>query len=157
MRLNVVTLGGNITRDPQLRHLPQGSSVAEFGLAINERYGELEKTVFVDIACFGKTAEFVNQYLKKGRAIVLVGSLKYDSWEDKTSGVKRNKLSVVAHQIQFADGKRSDDGDQDAPAEERQEKPAARTQQRAASQPARASKQSPLDEEPQFKEDQIPF
>jgi single-strand DNA-binding protein len=98
--LNKVFLMGNLTRDPDLRGLPSGQSVCEFGLAITERYGEREETVFIDITCWGKTAEFCKNYLTKGSNVYIEGKLKLDTWEDRNGGGKRSKLSVTALTVQ---------------------------------------------------------
>lgn len=108
--LNRVQLAGNLTRDPEVRVIGADRSVANFGLAINRKFksqGEAkEETTFVDVECWGKTAELVGQYLTKGRACYLEGSLRLDQWDDKESGQKRSKLKVVADSVQFlSDGK----------------------------------------------------
>lgn len=111
---NRVILMGNLTRDPELKFLPNGSSVANFGIAMNERWtdrqtGEQkESPCFVEVAAWGKQAEVVNEYLSKGSPVFLEGSLKFDSWE-ADDGTKRNKLSVTAFRVQFIGGRR--DGD----------------------------------------------
>ncbi len=106
--LNEVRLIGRLTRDPELRAIPNGQQVAQLGLATSRKYkgqdGVLrEETTFVDITCWGKLADTVTRYMKKGRLIFVAGRLKFDSWDDKTSGQKRSKLSVVAENIQFLD------------------------------------------------------
>lgn len=103
---NRVLLMGNLTRDPQLKYLPSQQAVAEFGIAINRKFktaaGEdREEVTFVDVTAFGKTAEVINQHMRKGRAIFLEGRLKFDSWEDRNGGGKRSKLSVVMDNFQF--------------------------------------------------------
>jgi single-strand DNA-binding protein len=103
---NQVTLMGNITRDPQLKQLPSQSVVVEFGLACNRKFKtadgeEREETAFIDCAAFGKQAEVIHQYCQKGKPLFVQGRLKYDTWEDKNSGGKRSKLSVVVEQFQF--------------------------------------------------------
>ena len=112
---NKVILAGNLTRDPELRYTPKGTAVAKIGLAINRKWrsetGEMkEETTFVDVDCFGKTAETVGQYLKKGRPILIEGRLRYETWEDKQSGQKRSKLGVVMESFQFIDSNRGDGG-----------------------------------------------
>src|SRR5260221_4138263 len=102
---NHVLLMGNMPRDPQLRQLPKGSAVVDFGLATSRKCrsaaGEdKEETCFVDCAAFGKQAEVIHQYCKKGKPIFVEGRLKYDTWEDK-SGAKRSKVSVVVENFQF--------------------------------------------------------
>jgi single-strand DNA-binding protein len=104
--VNRVIVAGNLTRDPQVRFLSNEKAVANFGLAINNRFkaadGTMkEDTVFVDIEAWGRTAELVGQYLTKGRSCLVEGRLKLDSWEK--DGVKQSKLRVVADNVQFLD------------------------------------------------------
>lgn len=112
---NRVILLGNLTRDPELKFLPNGTSVANFGIAMSERYtdrqsGEQKENVcFVDVEAWGRQAEVVNEYLTKGSPIFIEGSLKFDSWEAE-DGSKRNKLRVRAFRIQLIGGRR--DGDE---------------------------------------------
>lgn len=109
---NKVMLMGNLTRDPQVKHLPGNLVVAEFGIACSRRYrtaaGEdREETAFVDCSAFGRQAEVISQFCKKGKPLFLEGRLKYDSWDDKATGHKRSKLSVVVENFQFV-GNRDD-------------------------------------------------
>lgn len=108
MSMNLVVLQGNLTRDPQVKLLPGGSSVCEFGIALNERFGSgedaKERTTFVECAGFGKTAEFVQKYFQKGSPILLQGRLKYDQWEK--DGKKQSKLTVTIDRATFSGGKR---------------------------------------------------
>ncbi len=104
--LNKVLLMGNLTRDPEVRYTPKGTAVAELGIAVNRVYSgengeKREEVTFVDVTVWGRTAENVGEYLKKGRPVFVEGRLQLDSWEDKTSGQKRNKLKVVADNVQF--------------------------------------------------------
>ncbi len=103
--MNLVILKGNLTRDPELGEAGK-STVCNFGMAINERYtdrdGEKKETVtFVDVAAFGKTAEVIDEYFRKGDPILINGKLKLDEWEDKKSGDKRSKLKVIAFEFDF--------------------------------------------------------
>ena len=105
---NKVILAGNLTRDPELRYTPKGTAVARLGIACNRKWksetGELkEEVTFVDVDAFGKQAETIGQYLKKGRPILIEGRLRYDTWEDKQSGQKKSKLGVVLENFQFLD------------------------------------------------------
>ena len=118
---NKVILMGNLTRDPELRYTPKGTAIAKIGLAINRKWksesGEMkEETTFVDVNAFGKTAETIGQYLKKGRPILIEGRLRYETWEDKQTKQKRSKLGVVLETFQFLDsgGGRGDGGDASA-------------------------------------------
>ncbi len=105
--LNKVMLMGNLTRDIELRHTASQMAIAKFGLAINRKYktasGEQkEEVTFVDCDAFGRTAEVMNQYLKKGRPVFIEGSLRLDQWEGK-DGSKQSKLKVVVDSFQFID------------------------------------------------------
>lgn len=111
---NKVILIGNLTRDPEMKYLPSGTAVANFGIAMNERYtdrqtGEQkESACFVDVEAWDRQAEVVNEYLSKGSPIFLEGSLKFDSWETP-EGEKRNRLKVRLLRFQFIGGRQ--DGD----------------------------------------------
>ena len=113
---NKVILAGNLTRDPELRYTPKGLAIAKIGLAINRSWktetGEAkEEVTFVDIDAFGKQAETIGQYLKKGRPILVEGRLKLDQWDDKQTGQKRSRLGVVLESFQFLDsGNRGESG-----------------------------------------------
>ena len=103
---NKVILMGNLTRDPELRYTPKGMAIAKIGLAVNRNWtneaGEKkEEVTFVDVDVFGRTAENVGQYMRKGRPIMIEGRLRLDQWDDKQTGQKRSKLGVVAETVQF--------------------------------------------------------
>ena len=111
---NKVILMGNRTRDPEVKYTSGGTAIAKLGMAIKRRWrgqdGQTqEETTFVDVDAFGRQAETVGQYLKKGRPIMIEGRLKYDQWEDKQTGQKRSKLGVVLERFEFLDS-RSDGG-----------------------------------------------
>lgn len=111
---NRVILMGNLTRDPQLKYLPNNTAVCEFGMAMNRRYrdrdgNQQEEVCFVDVAAFGRPAETINQYMSKGRQLMVEGRLKFDSWTSQDGG-KRSKLSVVCENFQFV-GDRSGGGE----------------------------------------------
>jgi single-strand DNA-binding protein len=105
MNLNSVILIGRLTRDPESKFLQSGMQVVNFGLAINnkrkdKKSGEtIEETTFVDVAAFGKTADFIAQYIKKGGEIAIQGRLNFQEWEAK-DGQKRSKLQVIADNVQ---------------------------------------------------------
>jgi single-strand DNA-binding protein len=106
---NKVILMGNLTRDPQLRYLPSNTPVCDFGLAINRKWrgqdGETkEETCFVDVDLFGKQAETFNQYMSKGRPVLVEGRLRFRQWTTE-DGQKRSKLSVVAENFRFVGGR----------------------------------------------------
>lgn len=105
---NKVILIGNLTRDPQLSYLPSQTAVVEVGLAINHKWKDQqgqqrEQVCFVDCSAFGKQAETINQYCKKGNQIFIEGRLQYDSWEGK-DGTKRSKHRVSIERFQFLGG-----------------------------------------------------
>ncbi len=106
MELNKVYIAGNLTRDPELRMTPGGTAVCDLGLASNRRYRKQgddqfqEETCFVSITVWGRQAETCNQYLSKGRPVLVEGRLKYDQWNDQ-NGNSRNKLTVVADRVHF--------------------------------------------------------
>ena len=108
--LNKVMLIGNLTRDPELRHTPKGSAVAEISLAINRNWTndqgqKQEDTTFVEVTLWGRQAELAQQYLTKGRPVYIEGRLQLDSWDDKDTGKKRSKLRVIGENMQFLDSK----------------------------------------------------
>ena len=110
LNLNRVLLAGNLTRDPEVRTTSGSKVVAKFTLAMNRKFkdanGELkDDATFVDVEAWGKTGELVGQYLKKGSGCFIEGRLKLDSWDDKETGAKRSKLTVVADNVQFTDSK----------------------------------------------------
>jgi single-strand DNA-binding protein len=103
---NKVFLMGNLTRDPQVKHLPSQMVVVEFGLAVNRKYRtadgvDKEEVAFVDCTTFGRQAETISQYCTKGKPIFVEGRLKFDTWDDRQGGGKRSKLTVVVENFQF--------------------------------------------------------
>ncbi|MBN2492125.1 MAG: single-stranded DNA-binding protein [Planctomycetes bacterium] len=137
--LNKVFLIGKLTRDPDLRHTPQGTAVAELGLAVNRVWrdpgGEKrEETCFVDISAWGTQAQTIHKYLRKGSPIFVEGRLHFSSWETK-EGEKRSKLRVRMESFQFLDSQSSRQGFENA-ASPRAATSGART---AAAAPANAT------------------
>jgi single-strand DNA-binding protein len=113
---NKVILIGNLTRDPELRYTPKGTAIAKLGLAMNRTWRDeagqtKEEVTFVDVTAFGKPAETLGQYMKKGRPIMIEGRLRLDTWDDKQTNQKRSRLEVVLDSFQFLDfgGKPSGD------------------------------------------------
>jgi single-strand DNA-binding protein len=154
---NKVLLMGNLTRDPELRYTPKGTAIVEIGMAINRKWksetGEAkEEVTFVDVSAFGRTAEVIAQYLKKGRPIMIEGRLKFDQWDDKQTGQKRSKLRVVCESFEFLDsGNRAADGG--APLA-RPARPAAAP---GAHAPAPAPEAEPADADGPPESDDVPF
>ena len=115
MNINKVLVFGNLTRDPELRESQSGIAVCSIGVATNRIYNnkEGEKVTEVEyhnVVLFGKQAELVNQYLRKGSSIYVEGRLKTSSWE--ADGVKKYKTDIVAESFQFGPKKASDGGSQ---------------------------------------------
>jgi single-strand DNA-binding protein len=149
---NKVILAGNLTRDPELRYTPKGLAIAKIGLAINRNWtsetGEKkEEVTFIDVDAFGKQAETIGQYLKKGRPILIEGRLRLDQWDDKQTGQKRSKLGVVLEGFQFLDSGNRQEGAAEAP-----RRPAAAA---PAGTPAAAAPSEP--DAPPAEEDDVPF
>jgi single-strand DNA-binding protein len=104
--LNKVLLMGNLTRDPELRVTPKGTSICQFGLAINRQFkmesGESrDEVTFVDIEAWGKQGETIAKYCTKGRPLYVEGRLRLDQWEDKNTKEKRSRMKIVLEQFQF--------------------------------------------------------
>lgn len=155
---NKVILAGNLTRDPELRYTPAGLAIAKFGLAVNRSWkddqgNQKEEVTFVEIESFGKQAETVGQYFKKGKPILIEGRLKFDQWDDKQTGQKRSALRVVLESFTFlGEGQAREagggGGESYAPA------PA------AAARPRPAQAQAPAPADPEAMppdEDDVPF
>lgn len=106
MYINKVILFGNLTRDPELRALPSGMNVCTFGIATNrifrDRDGKKqEQADFHNIVVFGRQADTVSQYLKKGASVFIEGRIQTRSWDDKQSGEKKYRTEIVAERVQF--------------------------------------------------------
>lgn len=142
--VNIVVLIGTLTRDPESRFTPNGKQVAGIGLAINHSYktdsGEKrEDTTFVEVELWGRAAELVCEYVKKGDQLYVKGRLALDQWDDKTTGQKRTKMKVVGDEMQFMGAKKSN---------------AAKDNRIASSGEAPKTKDADLDP---VEEDSIPF
>lgn len=149
---NRVILAGNLTRDPELRYTPQGRAIAKIGLAVNRTWttetGEKKEEVsFIDVDAFGRSAELIGQYMKKGRPILLEGRLKLDTWEDKNTHQKQSKLKVVLESFTFIDSR----GAEGAPAP-RSSGSSGAPAPSAPAQPAAADTDAPPPDE-----DDVPF
>lgn len=104
MYLNKVMLYGNLTRDPELRAIPSGQQVATFGIATNRTFKNKEgqqqdQTEFHNIVAFGRTAEVMGQYLKKGRPVFIEGRIQTRSWDK--DGTKQYRTEIVVDSFQF--------------------------------------------------------
>lgn len=114
---NRIIMVGNLTRDPELKQLQSGTTVCRFGLASNRSFknrqtGAVTQDVcFVDVDVWGAQAESCNQYLQKGRPVLVEGRLKFDSWKD-AEGQTRSRYSIVAETVQFLGGAQEPLGEQ---------------------------------------------
>jgi single-strand DNA-binding protein len=107
LNLNIVTIAGRLTRDPEIKMLANNRAVASMGVAINRKWKDKDGTAkedvtFVDVTAWGKTAEHCGQYLHKGSGVYIEGHLKMDDWQTK-DGQKRQALKVEAMSVQFLD------------------------------------------------------
>ena len=115
---NRVILMGNLTRDPELRVTPQGTSVCKINVAVNKQIrmsdgGVKDETSFIDVDAFGRQADVIAKYFIKGRPILVEGRLKLDRWETQ-AGEKRSKLGVILESFQFVGQRSEDDYNQSA-------------------------------------------
>lgn len=150
---NKVVLVGNLTRDPELRYTPKGVAIAKLGLAVNRSWRDTasnelkEEVTFIDITAFGKQAETLGQYMKKGSPILIEGRLHLNSWEDKQTNQKRSKLEVVLEEFRFLDSGRNRDGG----SSEESSRP------RPAASPEAPTSAGAKPAEPGAEEDDVPF
>ena len=105
--LNEVIVSGRLTRDSELRHTPNGTAVTDIIVASNRIWSKdsdrQEETTFVDVTIWGKQAESLQEYLVKGRHVMVVGRLKLNKWETEEGG-KRSKLTMVADKVNLTPG-----------------------------------------------------
>ncbi len=106
MYLNKAFVFGNLTRDPEMKSLPNGNKVTSFSLATNRVYkdqagNKQEQVEYHNIVVFGRQAETSAQYLKKGQGVMIEGRIQTRSWDDKTSGEKKYRTEIVADSVQF--------------------------------------------------------
>ena len=107
--INRVVLTGNLTRDPELRSLPSGTSVCSMRLAVNTRRKDAsgewtDKANYFDITVWGAQGENCSRFLSKGRPVAVDGRLEWREWEDK-EGNKRQSVEIVADSVQFLGGR----------------------------------------------------
>lgn len=106
MYLNKVIIIGNLTRDPELKALPSGVQVTNIGVATNrtwkDKEGNKQESVeFHNVVAFGRTAEIINQYLKKGSSVLIEGRLQTRSWDDKETGKKMYRTEIITESMQL--------------------------------------------------------
>jgi single-strand DNA-binding protein len=119
MYLNKAIVIGNLTRDPEIKALPSGVKVASFGVATNrvwkDKNGVKQENVdFHNIVVFGRQAEIVGQYMKKGSSILVEGRMQTRSWDD-AAGVKKYRTEIVVDRMQFGPKREGSTGGYSAP------------------------------------------
>lgn len=111
---NKVIVLGNLTREPEVKHLQSGTAVAELGLAVNRTWKDKngqkqDEVTFIDVTLWGRTAEIAGEYLSKGRPVLIEGRLQLSQWQDKETGKNRHKLKVIGEHMTML-GSRGDSG-----------------------------------------------
>ena len=107
MSINRVTITGNLTRDPELRALPSGSSVLSFGVAVNDRWRNPQtqqwedRPNYIDCVMFGNRAQSLANILHRGMKVAIEGKLRWSQWQDRESGKNRSKIEVVVDEVEF--------------------------------------------------------
>lgn len=145
---NKVVLMGNLTRDPEHRVTQSGHSICKLGLAVSRTYStqsgeKREETTFVDVDAFGKQADTINKYMRKGNPMLIEGRLKLDQWESQ-DGQKRSKLGVVLESFQFLPSRQQEGSSQSGGYEN-------------SSPPARQPQASQTVPEENFDSEDVPF
>jgi single-strand DNA-binding protein len=125
---NKVILIGNVTRDIEMAYLPNNTPVAKLGIATNRKFKrqngeEGEEVCFIDCKAFGRSAEILNQYVQKGHSIMLEGRLTLEQWDDKATGAKRSKHTVMIENFQFLNNKQDGERQQRNDPQERNTAP----------------------------------
>ena len=156
--MNKVILMGTLTRDPEIKYTPKGTAIGGFSFAYNRKWktegGEAhEKVSYFDCEAWGRTAEVIGEYFKKGSKILITGELDLDTWDDKQTGQKRSKVKIRVVEFDFVDSKR-DGGTRDhSEADAAASRSASRPPGRPATQPPRP----PADPDLDAADDDIPF
>ena len=102
-------IAGNVTRHPEMRTTPSGSQVCSFAIAVNRSYkdssgAQQDQVSYLDCVAWGKSAEIISQYIKKGSQLLVSGRLEQRSWEDKNSGQRRSRTEIVVEDFSFIGG-----------------------------------------------------
>lgn len=117
---NSVVIVGRLTRDPELKYAPSGAPVCSFGLATSRRFTKEdgqkgEDTTFLDVDVWKRLAEICAQFLKKGREVLVMGTLRQSRWTDAKTQQQRSKVKIVANLVQFLGAKKEDEKASEAP------------------------------------------
>ena len=163
--MNAVQILGTMTRDTEIRYSQSGTAIASFGIAYNEKRKDAigqyqDVTHFFDVTAFGRSAENINQYFRKGSRILINGSLDFQSWTSQ-DGAKKSKVGIKLNQFDFID--RKDSNNQSQPHQESPQTPApnqghSQAPQNGYSQPTQNQQgTTPSTPEIDINEDEIPF
>lgn len=120
--INRVILLGNLTKDPQYFKTQSGISYVRFTLAVNKKYGDKEETSFISCIAWRGSADYLNQYAKKGNTLAVEGHISTGSYDDKTTGKKVYTTDVVADSVMLLNGVRSSQESQQQPKKENKPK-----------------------------------
>jgi single-strand DNA-binding protein len=116
--VNVITVSGNLGRDPEVSYTPAGMAVCKFSVAVNDRKKDggdwKDATTWLRVTVFGKTAENAGQYLAKGKGVIVTGKLEVDTYKDK-AGQERTSVGIVASDVVFMGGGKDAGGAHAAP------------------------------------------
>lgn len=115
--MNIVVLTGNLTKDPEMRYTPEGKAVTEFRIAVNEGSGERRTTEYFDCVAWERLAETVAEYTRKGRKVLVNGSLKTETWTNK-QGQKQTTPKIRCRNVEFLDAKQVSDTPEARPADD---------------------------------------
>lgn len=113
--INKVIILGRLGKDPEMRATPNGTSIAKFTVATDEKYTDRsgqkqERTEWHDVEAWDRLGEICGQYLRKGSLVYIEGSIRTDSWDDKETGQKRSRKKIVAREMKMLDRRNSDEG-----------------------------------------------
>ena len=138
--INNCSFVGTAVRDPELRYTPNNTAICQIGMALNSSWKDAngekrEEVAFIDLEAWGKLAEIVNQYLRKGEKFAVTAKVRQETWEDKNGGGKRSKLKFTIQDFMLLGDKRNDQGDTRPAPAGRQQSPARQPQQQGNHQP----------------------
>ncbi|BAZ85308.1 single-stranded DNA-binding protein [Dolichospermum compactum] len=110
MSINVVTLVGRVGGDPDMKYFESGKVLCQLTLAVNRRSRNNDKPDWFNLELWGKTAEVAGNYVRKGGLIGVKGSLRFDTWSDRQTGVNRSKPVILVDQLDLLGSKRDSEG-----------------------------------------------
>ena len=111
MSLNVVNLVGRAGRDPEVRYFESGNVLCKFAIAVNRRTRNSDQPDWFNLELWGRNAEVAANYVKKGSLVGIVGALKLDSWQDRSTGAQRSSPVIRVERLELLGSKRDTDPD----------------------------------------------